>query len=242
MTPAAGDRDILGLEWDDFLTYFASQWRQGEHVAIVGPTGCGKTTCAVGITRLRRWVLALDAKGGDSTLQKSGYRRVGEWPLPRSIRRDIAEGRPARLVMGFQPRTMAEIPALRALMRNTIEGVWIDGGWTIEVDEAQVLADRKMMGLGSQLEQLLVAARDKRLSVVSLFQAPAWVPTATTRQATWIFLFRTRDIGVIKALAEKIGRDWRMLQTVLHDLPKWHCVVAGLDPHEPLIVTAPREV
>jgi hypothetical protein len=234
--------DVIGVEWDDFLTYFASQWRQGEHVAIVGPTGCGKTTCAVGITGLRKWVLALDAKGGDSTLQKSGYQRVSEWPLPKPVRNAIAEGRPARLVMGFLPRTMPEIANLKTLLRDTVEGVWIDGGWTIEIDEAQIITDRKMMNLGPQIEQLLVAARDKKISVINLFQAPAWVPTATTRQATWVFIFRTRDVGVIKTLAEKIGRDWRTLHTILHTLPEWHCVVAGLDPRDPLIVTAPHEV
>jgi energy-coupling factor transporter ATP-binding protein EcfA2 len=234
--------DVVGVEWPDFLTWFRSVWQQGQHVAIVGPTGCGKTTVAVGITSLRKWVIALDPKGGDKTLKKSGYTPVADWPLPKPIRNDIADGKSARLVMGFKPRTMPEIDKLKALLRDTMEGIWIDGGWTVQADEAQILADRKMMNLGSHMEKMLVAARDKNISMVSLFQAPAWVPTATTRQATFIFIFPTRDVDVIKSLAAKIGRNWRDLEQILHAIPDHYCIVSGLNPREPLILTKPDEV
>lgn len=233
---------IVGVPWETFLQWFAHVWQQGQHVAIVGPTGCGKTTVAVGLTRLRRWVLALDAKGGDSTLKGSGFTAVTDWPPPKKVRQDIAEGRPARLLVGFSPRTLQEIPKLRALLHAVLNAAWIDGHWTVEVDELQLMADRRMMALGSVIEQFLVAARDKGLSVVTAFQAPAWVPTASTRQATWIIIFPTRDITVIKNLAEKIGRDWHELQEILHDLPDFHCVVAGLNPRDPLVATRPPKV
>lgn len=234
--------DVIGVEWPDFLQWFRSVWEQGQHVAIVGPTGCGKTTFAVGITRLRKWVLALDAKGGDSTLKKSGYTPVNSWPLPKEIRNDVAEGKAARLVMGFMPKAVAEFETLKTLLRETLEGIWIDGGWTVEIDEAQIACDRKMMNLSGHVEKLLVAARDKRLSVLTLFQAPAWVPTATTRQATWVVIFPTRDVDVIKTLAAKIGRDWRDLQAILHEIPDHYCIVAGLNPRDPLILTKPEKV
>ena len=77
---------------------------------------------------------------------------------------------------------------------------------------------------------------------MTAFQAPAWVPTASTRQATWIIIFPTRDVTVIKNLAEKIGRDWHDLQDILHDLPDFHCVIAGLNPRDPLVATRPPKV
>lgn len=243
MTPKIDiNDDVVGVEWETFLDWFRTVWHQGQHVSIIGPTGCGKTTFAVGICRLRKWVLALDAKGGDTTLTDSGFSRVREWPLPKKSLQDVAEGRPVRLVQGFSPRTLKEKLVLKDLMRDTVDGVWIDGGWTVLCDETQLLTDRKMMGLGAQVETMLVAARDKKLSVVTLFQAPAWVPTATTRQATWIAIFPTRDVTVIKTLAEKIGRPWRDLETILHMLPDHHCVVAGLNPRDPLVLVKPEKV
>jgi energy-coupling factor transporter ATP-binding protein EcfA2 len=236
------DDDVVGVEWDVFLDWFKTVWHQGQHVSIIGPTGCGKTTAAVGIAKLRRWVIALDPKGGDTTLSDSGFRRVREWPLPKDVLQDVAEGRSARVVQGFMPRKMAEFTVLKELLRDTIEGVWLDGGWTVIVDETQIACDRKMMNLGPQVEKMLVAARDKKLSTITLFQAPAWVPTATTRQATWIIIFPTRDETVIKTLAAKIGRDWHDLKYILHMLPDHHCVIAGLNPRDPLVLTKPEKV
>lgn len=236
------DELVIGVEWPMFLAWFASVWQQGQHVAFVGPTGCGKTTGAVGICKLRRWVLALDAKGGDDTLAASGFTNVAEWPPPKDIRQDIAEGRPARLVAGFSPRTIKDRGELRRYLERVLEAAWLDRNWTLEVDELQLMADRKMMNLGAMIEEFLVAARTRGVSVVSCFQAPAWVPTASTRQATWIALYPTRDTTVIKSLAEKIGRDWHDLQEVLHALPDHHMVMCGLNPRDPMVLTKPEKV
>lgn len=236
------DDSVVGVPWDVFMAWFAHVWEQGQHVAIVGPTGCGKTTVALGICKLRNWVLALDAKGGDSTLKGAGFTPVSDWPPPRQVQRDIAEGRPARLVVGFTPRTLAEKAKLKDFLRVVLEAAWVDGHWTVEVDELQLMADRKMMNLSGIVEEFLVAARDKGLSVITAFQAPAWVPTASTRQATWIIIFPTRDETVIKSLAAKVGRDWRELRSILHSLPDHCCVVAGLNPRDPLVLTKPPKV
>jgi energy-coupling factor transporter ATP-binding protein EcfA2 len=233
---------LVGVPWELFLQWFASVWKQGQHVAIVGPTGCGKTTCAVGLTRLRKWVLALDAKGGDDTLAGSGYTPVADWPPPRRIVKDISEGRPARLVVGFTPKTLKDRPKLRDFLARVLDGAWLDGGWTLEIDELQIMADHKMMGLGASVEEFLIAARNKKVSVLTLFQAPAWVPTASTRQATWIILYPTRDETVIKSLAAKIGRPWQELKAILHALPDHHIVVVGLNPRDPYVLTKPEFV
>lgn len=236
------DQFVVGVEWPMFLKWFGSVWEQGQHVALVGPTGCGKTTAAVGICGLRRWVLGLDAKGGDSTLSAAGWTSVNDWPPPRKIRQDIAEGRAARLVAGFSPRTIHDRTRLRDFLRTVMEQAWVDRNWTLEVDELQLMADRKMMNLGPLIEEFLVAARDRGVSVVQCFQAPAWVPTASTRQATWIGLFPTRDTTVIKSLAEKTGRPWHDLETVLHEIPDHHMLMTGLNPRDPMVLTLPEKV
>lgn len=84
------------LSWDDYLAWLAGKkttatitgrrvplappWKPGQHAALIGPTGEGKSTHSVGMMGLRKWVVALDPKGEDETLQASGYERVLKMP------------------------------------------------------------------------------------------------------------------------------------------------------------------
>ena len=38
-------QEVLSLDWEtEFLPWFQENWKPGEHVSIVAPTGAGKTT------------------------------------------------------------------------------------------------------------------------------------------------------------------------------------------------------
>ena len=61
--------EIEALDWStEFLPWFQEAWKPGQHVALIAPTGAGKTTFAAGLLGLRKYVLALDEKGGDLSL------------------------------------------------------------------------------------------------------------------------------------------------------------------------------
>jgi len=238
------DVEVCGLTWDQFLDWFRVHWRPGQHVALIGPTGAGKSTFATGILASRRYVLALDPKGGDSTLAtltEQGYQRLTQWPLPREAWDAISEGRPARYIVGHITRTMAQHDQLAGMLGRVLEDVFELGGFTVYCDEFQLLADRQMMGLGKKVELLLIAARDRGSSVLNSYQAPAWVPTAASRQATWLVLWPTRDLDVVKKLAAIGGRDWRTVWSAMQQMPEFHVLVIGRNPRMPMIVTkAPR--
>lgn len=236
----AGPR-VSGVHWDVFSQWWADVWEPGQHVALIGPTGVGKTTFAVPILRMRKYVLALDPKGGDSSLAKSGFERITSWPPPDKVRKGIAEGRPARLIVGAVVKRLDERPALKALQKKVLGAAFDEGGWTVYLDEFQLAADRRMMGLHIESETLLIAARDKGISVVTSYQAPAWVPTAASRQATWIVVWPTRDDDVIKKLSAIVGRPRQEIASALHALPPHHVLVVGLDSRAPMVITkAPR--
>jgi hypothetical protein len=237
---------VVPLSWGHFIEWFRDEWEPGKHVALIGPTGEGKTTFAVGILGLRKWVLALDPKGEDDTLRESGYQRVRVWPLEathegRVIREEIAAGKPARLIVGGPTRTRDEWLANAQLMRDAVEGVRAEGGWTIYVDEFQILADRRMYGVEKEVEQLLIAARTRGTSVLTAFQAPAWVPKAGTRQASFVVMWGTRDRVMLKTVAEAMGRPWRDLEAMVDELPEYHVLVIPKRIREPLVLTqAPK--
>lgn len=233
---------VVSAEWSIFLRWLDAVWNAGQHFALCGPTGEGKSTFAVGILSLRQWVMALDAKGEDPTLAASGFLRVNKFPLPRRVRNDVAENKPARLIIGGPTTTLAEERYLRQLLGQAVAMVRHQGGWTMYADEFQILADLRMFGLGKAIEQGLVSARAKGTSIVTSFQAPAWVPKAATRQASYVAMWPTRDRAMIKSVAEGMGRDWRELEIVVDELPEFHCVVIPKKLRHPMIITHPPKL
>lgn len=232
----------VALSWSHFLDQMRQDWAPGQHVAMIGPTGEGKTTLAIGLLELRKWVCALDPKGMDDTLSASGYERIRKWPPPGRIRDRIAEGYPARLLIGGPARTDDETRQLEETLTAAVQGVREEGGWTLYIDEFQVLSDRRMMGVTTQIEQLLITARTRGTSVVSSFQAPAWVPRAATRQASWCVMWSTAAEDSVKTIAEAFGRQWSHLKAQADLLPEFHVLVIPKRHREPLIVTHPPKV
>lgn len=226
----------------------------GQHLAVIGPTGCAKTTHAVGLLgECRRWVLALDPKGEDETLTSSGYVRVRELPQRgissltakdqgtwRRIHKGIEEGRPARVIVGGGSRTDAQDEALRKLMREAITYSRHAGGWTLYVDEFELLSSQRMMQLGSMIERMLITARRDRTSVVTAFQAPAWVSKHSTRQATKAVVY-PQSRNMVKGVADELCWDWQELAGILDELPPFYTVTISRQRDDPAVITkAPK--
>jgi energy-coupling factor transporter ATP-binding protein EcfA2 len=238
--------DVLGLRWDDFVKDFRAKWNPGEHISVIAPTGAGKTTFVAGILGVRRFVLALDPKGGDETLAGLRYRRLESWPGERGMERildeDARKSRPSRFIVGPVVTRGRDLPKLRDVCGKALDGAFDMGGWTVYVDELQVATDRRMMNLAGSTDKLLVAARSKGVSFVSSFQAPSWVPSSAMRQPTWIATSYTRDTDTVNRLAEILGRPKPEIRGALKGLDQYCWLVVGRDPRAPLIVTKPHKV
>lgn len=240
--------EVDGLPWPAFRARFAELWEPGQHVAIIAPTGTGKTTFAGNILDLRRYVLALDPKGGDPTLIDLGYPRLTGWPGDRSMERLIAEndekGQVSRYVVGPLVQTEGELFKLRGALAETLAGVFSLGGFTEYIDELQLLTDRKYMGLNGPVERHLIAGRAKGISVVSTYQAPRWVPRSASEQATWLCVSHTRDRDVVDRLAEMLGRDKAEVRGAVTAMgtEEYSWLIGGRNPRHPLMVTKPPRV
>lgn len=265
-------RRVVYVDWADYLNWQTGRlvavpdaWGErvelgpplepGQHMPIIGPTGCAKTTHAVGfLNECRRWVLALDPKGKDRTLSAAGFVRVRELPQRgissltakdqtawRRIHKDIEEGRPARVVVGGGARTDKEDEALRKLMREAITYCRHVGGWALYVDEFELLSSQRMMQLGSSIERMLIAARTDGTSVLTAFQAPAWVSRHATRQARKAVVY-PQSANMVKSVADEMCWDWRELAAILDELPPFYTATIGRPRHEPAIITKAPEL
>lgn len=234
--------DVQALEWPAFSAWFGPRWKAGQHIALIGPTGVGKSTFDAQILSLRKWVVVLDPKGGDSTWKKSGFPRVTDWPLPRKYQDLLDEGKPVRVHLAPRVRTTADLPPMRETFRRCLEDVFAEGGWAISISELQVVSDRRMMNLGGSVDTLLVAARDKGVSVVTEFQAPRWVSRAPSEQATWLVTYYVRDTDTADRIAEMTGRPKAEIRGALRGLGEHAALVFSRNPRDPIIVTRPPKI
>ena len=244
---------VVTLEWDRFLDYMRDCWEPGAHIANIGPTGEGKTTVNVGLLNTRKYVLCLDPKGEDDTLELSGWVRVGKIPGERmrpfsedrrkwdQIHRDIADGKPARVIVGGSADTEEQDARLVDLMGRSIAYARHNQGWALYVDEFELLSSQRMFRLGPPVERMLISARRAKTSIVTSFQAAAWVSKHATRQARFTIMYSTGDRQMIKNVAESMGRDWRVLAAAVDELPKFYFLVIprGKNGGPMILTTAP---
>ena len=239
--------EIEALDWSsEFLPWFKDAWQPGEHVSLIAPTGAGKTTFASGLLQLRKYVLALDAKGGDSTLDSLGFPRLNKWPgvkdMARAVSRNDEENKPSRYVIGAKSRTAGEVKTLVDTISAAIREAYEMGGWTVYADELMILTEPRQFNLRMEVDRMLIAARDLGISFVSSYQQPTWVTPMAGKQATWVAVSYTRDTDVVNRLAEILGRPKAEIRGAVKGLERYSWIVVGRDPREPLRVTMPDYV
>jgi energy-coupling factor transporter ATP-binding protein EcfA2 len=239
------------MKWPDFLRWFLIHWEPGQHVALVGPTGGGKTTFVTAILPERKYVMALDPKGGDTNLAKlikeSDFERV-DWPVPRhhwwnkwykgkDMWQRIEEGESAHIIVGRVVNSMDEFPKLARMLARALYDSFANRGWTVYIDELQLAADRRLMKLGRYIELNLIAARDRGVSMVMSFQRPANVPRSAGEMSTWFVVFYTRDKDTVRRVAEMAGRPYEEVQGMLRGIPEFHVLLFSRNPRQPVIIT-----
>lgn len=180
-------------------------WNPGEHVAIIGTTGTGKSYLMSRVVAMRRFVAIFQTKFDD--IKYPGYKTVtSEKPLA-NLKVTDSVGR-FRIVPEFNHQA--------SVGHNLFRQVWLSGGWTLVVDELyyahQILRLEKMVAM------LMTQGRSKRISMVTGMQRPVSVTRFALSEATHVFAFRLegRDAKIISDVA---GDDFAYVST---KIPKYH--------------------
>lgn len=200
-----------------WLQLFKERWKQGEHVAIVGPTGTGKTTVALDVLAVREYVCVLAVKRKDDTLElfkKQGYTVIRKWPPEYNAHRVIFWNKPRSLTDDLHKQSFAVHEALNKM--------YIAGGWCIYFDEAGYIAGN--LKLSRDIGTLLNQGRSANLSIVATMTRPssviAQVPKEALNQPRHKLMFKFVDEREIKACAAIAGIDWKQMLELMKELGK----------------------
>lgn len=221
------------VSWPQAMAYLRSNFRQGDHVSILGPTGTGKTHIALELAEIRTYVLVIACKQKDplieDTLQR-GYHLIPGNDLRKGI--EYVDGRPRHKKLVYWPRLpegvaskLPEHERIRArsrLQRPLIAGalgyVDLDGHWCVVLDEGTWVA--RDLGLQKEIDAALMQWRTNKASIIFLSQRPAWVGRYVLSMPKFVFLFNTPNADDAKSLGDITGANARTVREIVSNLDR----------------------
>lgn len=208
---AQGSGQVIRLPWEDFEEVFAGAFEQGQHVAIVGPNGSGKTKfglrlCKIigarpGKDRRPARVCVLQYKPRDDTLGEE----IPNWPIIKKWPPKYGE---EHCVIWPQTKTASGAARLhRAVFKPVLDRIYVEGGQTVYIPEAAYFerAQPAGLGLGGTMEQFWGTARSLKLTVISDTQRPRRVTLLMWTEPKWLVIYRMRSRDDIKHIADLSG-------------------------------------
>ena len=205
--------------WDKFIQTFS--WLPGEHVALIGPTGQGKTTMLLNLLPLHPFRVIFGTKPRDDTLQalvNSGeYIRLNRWQSLDPVQF------PHRILWP-DTRGLNSADKQAAIFNEAWESIYLEGDWTVAVDETFWFSDILKQDL--QIKTYLLQARSLNISLLLGLQRPSHVPREIYTSSTHIFFWRVNDRNDL----DKIAGIGFLDASIIRNL------VANLESHQFLYV------
>ncbi len=158
-------------------------WLQGEHVAIVGDTGSGKSYLEAKLIELRKYVIVIKTKPDlDDTEKFRGFKWISS---PQEIK-------------PTQDRYLLKPPhdKERPVIQETLDLAYNETGWTVCGDEMYYLT---MLKLERPVNRILTQGRSLGVTFVGCAQRAPWVTRFFLSQSMHCFFFASegRDIKIL---------------------------------------------
>lgn len=188
MYPAPSHESTDVIPWD--IARQRMDWRQGEHVTIIGPTGQGKTTLALDLMAMRGYPLIIATKPRDRTMdrmKREGWHVIRQWPPSRT-----------RTILWPKMVRPSDKVDQANIVRNALENVFVSGGYAVLIDELSYVIDE--LKCRDEITQIWQQGRALNISLVTCILRPSHVPLLAYDQATHIIMFRDNDETNLKRM------------------------------------------
>lgn len=233
--PVTMDKIAPVIAWQQFRELFT--WLQGQHVGMIGPTGLGKTTLALQLLDIRKYVIAIGTKPEDpvlSSLQETQqYRRMNHW------RNWAPELVPKRLLWP-DSRSLYSASKQRKEIRTAIAEAYEQGRWCIFIDEFWYFIH--LLGMELEARTLLLQARAMLMSMLMLTQRPAFVPLELYDQSTHLFFWRDNDERNLKRIGGINYRSSAIVRDIVSRLDDFQVLYVNRSPRGGMYRFTPPEI
>lgn len=191
-------------------------WRQGEHITLIGPTGAGKTELMIDLMSRRKWNVFLNTKRIDPTqdrLQQLGFRVTSDGNInPEASQRWIVKPPWNRKAFLDTDKVHASI-----FTKALTEAFW-QTGWTVGIDELEFI--NRDLAVTAPVDKLLRQGRSQNNSMILGTQRPRHVTLHAYEQATHLFIWRQSDATNAGRASELAGVDKVKVITAMSGLGK----------------------
>lgn len=203
------------VDYDSFWDNF--HWNQGQHITIVGTTGCGKTTLELDLMPEREYVIFLGTKEQDETqddLGPLGFRIAND---PKDISLDLSHKWVLHPGSTKKKENAQDLKQRhRDFYREALTYCFRQTSWAVIIDEGRYIC--QFLGLKDEVQLLYLQGRSQHNSVVLGTQRPSWVPLESFDQATHLFFFKDNDLRNIGRISELAGLQRRAVQLAVPKL------------------------
>lgn len=195
------------VSWQKLEPKLKKEWKPGDHVTLIGPTGSGKTHMALALAKICKYSLIIATKRRDPLLESliKKHKVISD---PQEIKEmgKTVDGIPIHRRLMFWPKfdnkvTRKERVELQAqYISFVLDWAEKSENWAIVCDELMWVS--RNLRLERELEAVWFQGRTQGISLIGAAQRPTHVPRLAYSQATYFFIWQTADRADLERLRD----------------------------------------